>query len=106
MATPTERSSSVLLQRLTTLARWRRMILAQTLATAALAVVISLVLPKWFRSTASVFPPEEEQPFVASDASLALSAMNLGRASAAGVRDRDDGRCARGPSLEDAREGR
>ncbi|MDM7914523.1 MAG: GNVR domain-containing protein [Candidatus Eisenbacteria bacterium] len=78
---PTERSSSVLLQRLTTLARWRRLILAQTLATAAVAAIVSLLLPEWFRSTASVFPPEEEQPFVASDASLALSAMNLGRAS-------------------------
>ena len=42
------------------LARWKRMILLNTLVVAGLAVVVALILPKWYRSTASVFPPEDE----------------------------------------------
>jgi uncharacterized protein involved in exopolysaccharide biosynthesis len=51
---------SLILRRLVSLARWRRLILVNTLAVAAVAVVVSLLLPKWYRSESSVYPPEEE----------------------------------------------
>ncbi len=51
---------SLILRRLISLARWRRLILLNTLVVAAVAVVVSLILPKWYRSESSVYPPEEE----------------------------------------------
>lgn len=51
---------SLILRRLVSLARWRRLILANTLIVAAMAVVVSLLLPKWYRAESSVYPPEEE----------------------------------------------
>ncbi|MBM3317928.1 MAG: hypothetical protein FJY75_08740 [Candidatus Eisenbacteria bacterium] len=56
------------------LLRWRRAILLNTLAVAAAAVIVSLLLPKWYRSTASLLPPEEE--------TLALGGLSRGMSSA------------------------
>jgi tyrosine-protein kinase Etk/Wzc len=56
----TQTDTPPILRRLVSLARWRRLILANTLLVAAGAVVVSLLLPKTFRATASVFPPEED----------------------------------------------
>lgn len=70
----TQTDAPPILRRLVSLARWRRLILANTLLVATGAVVVSLLLPKTFRATASVFPPEEE----------ALSARSLTTMMAAG----------------------
>jgi uncharacterized protein involved in exopolysaccharide biosynthesis len=51
---------SLFLRRLTTLVRWRRLIIANTLIVAMAAVIVSLLLPKWYRASASVFPPTED----------------------------------------------
>ena len=56
----TQAAQPPILRRLVSLARWRRLILANTLIVAVAAVIVSLVLPKSYRATASVFPPEEE----------------------------------------------
>lgn len=53
-------SDSPLVRRLTSLVRWKRLILANTFLVAIAAVVVSLLLPKWYRAGASVFPPAEE----------------------------------------------
>lgn len=42
------------------LLRWRKFILINTGIVAALAVVISLLLPNWYAVRVSVFPPQEE----------------------------------------------
>ena len=43
---------------LRTIVRWRKLILASGLAAAAVAAVVSLLLPQWYTANASVFPPE------------------------------------------------
>jgi len=73
---------SLLLRRIVILARWRRLILANTLLVAASAVVISLLLPKSYRSTASVFPPQEEAFSTGTLSSIvAASTFGQGRAN-------------------------
>jgi uncharacterized protein involved in exopolysaccharide biosynthesis len=56
----TEANQPPILRRLVSLARWRRLIVTNTLIVAAASVVVAMLLPKSYRSTASVFPPEEE----------------------------------------------
>jgi len=43
---------------LRTIVQWRKLILASGLITAAVAAVVSLLLPQWFTANSSVFPPE------------------------------------------------
>jgi tyrosine-protein kinase Etk/Wzc len=43
---------------LRTIVQWRKLILASGLIAAALAAVVSLLLPQWFTANTSVFPPE------------------------------------------------
>jgi tyrosine-protein kinase Etk/Wzc len=42
------------------LVAWRRFIVAATLLTTVIAVVISLFLPKWFTASTVIFPPEQK----------------------------------------------
>lgn len=42
----------------TTLVAWRRFIITATFLTAAVVAVISLLLPKWYTATTSIFPPD------------------------------------------------
>jgi len=44
---------------LKTIIQWRRFILAAGLLTAAIAAVVSFLLPQWYTSNASVFPPQQ-----------------------------------------------
>ncbi len=70
----------LLLRRLVTLARWRRLILANTAIVSVAAVVVSLLLPKWYRSTASVFPPQEESFSLGTLSSLvAATTFGMGK---------------------------
>lgn len=76
----TEEGQSILLRRLATLARWRRLILINTLVVAMMAVVVSLVLPKWYKSTCSVFPPQEDNLVLGDGSTMAaVAASALGR---------------------------
>jgi uncharacterized protein involved in exopolysaccharide biosynthesis len=43
---------------LKTIIQWRRFILVSGLLTAIAAAAVSLVLPKWYTATASIFPPD------------------------------------------------
>jgi tyrosine-protein kinase Etk/Wzc len=43
---------------LKTLVQWRRFIFLSGIAAAVIAAVISLLLPKWYTATTSIFPPE------------------------------------------------
>lgn len=43
---------------LRTIIQWRKFILASGLVTAIIAAAVSLVLPKWYTATTSVFPPD------------------------------------------------
>jgi len=51
------------------LVRWRRMIIISFLAVVIVTVVISLFLPKAYRATATVYPPQDSQ------SGLGLSAL-------------------------------
>lgn len=62
------------LETLLGLLRWKRWILINTLIVAVLAVVVSLLLPTWYRSSASLLPPEEE--------SLTLGGLSRGASAA------------------------
>ncbi len=42
----------------TALVRWRKFIISAGVGTAAIMAVVGLLLPKWYESTTSVFPPE------------------------------------------------
>ena len=42
----------------TTLVRWRKIIIMAGVGTAAIMAGVGLLLPKWYQSTTSVFPPE------------------------------------------------
>jgi tyrosine-protein kinase Etk/Wzc len=71
-----------IVRRLVTLARWRRLILINTLLVAVVAVVVSLLLPEWYKSSASVFPPQEESFSVGTLSSIvAATTFGQGRAS-------------------------
>lgn len=60
--------------------RWKMLIAVTTAAFAALSVVLALLLPKSYQSTASIFPPEEES-FSLSTLSSLVSATTLGGGS-------------------------
>lgn len=65
---------------LLSLLRWKRFIAVNTLIVALGSVVVALILPEWYRSTASIFPPEEETFNLGSLSSLvAISTLGIGR---------------------------
>jgi uncharacterized protein involved in exopolysaccharide biosynthesis len=55
-----DRSRLSTLEFLVRLLRWRKLVLINTLSVAALAVVVSLLLPNWYEAWTSVLPPQEE----------------------------------------------
>ena len=78
-----QKQPSLLLVRLATLVRWRRLILINTLVVAILAIIISLLLPKWYRATSSVYPPRDDSLALGEGsnvAAVAASALGRGRA--------------------------
>ncbi len=42
------------------LVRWRKFIILNFLAVTALAVIVSFLLPKWYKATASILPPKDQ----------------------------------------------
>ncbi|MEZ4650346.1 MAG: Wzz/FepE/Etk N-terminal domain-containing protein [Candidatus Eisenbacteria bacterium] len=68
------------IDRLLALTRWKRLIVINTLVVAVLSVGYALLLDNWYRSTATIFPPEEESFSLGSLSSLlAVSALGAGR---------------------------
>jgi uncharacterized protein involved in exopolysaccharide biosynthesis len=57
------------------LIRWRGFILKCTLIVAVFSVVISLVLPNWYKSTVSILPPKESNTLNAGAASSLLRSI-------------------------------
>ena len=53
-------SPSTIHHRVLRLLAWKRWIAFNTLIVGAAAVVVSLLLPKWYQSSTSIFPPERE----------------------------------------------
>lgn len=63
--------------------KWRKFIMINLGAVTALAIIISLILPKWYKSTVSILPPKEQNalnPFGAASSMLRglTSASSLG----------------------------
>jgi len=56
------------------LVKWRRLIVVNFIITAILAFAVSSFMPKWYQSSASIFPPEKESNAL----SLASSLMSGG----------------------------
>jgi tyrosine-protein kinase Etk/Wzc len=70
------------LEQLLALMRWKKLILFHTVGFAVASVVVALLLPKWYRSTTSIFPPEEDVIGAGSFSSLAsVAALASGRSS-------------------------
>jgi tyrosine-protein kinase Etk/Wzc len=64
------------------LMRWKKLILLHTVGFAVASVVVALLLPKWYRSTTSIFPPEDDVLSAGSLSSLAsVAAIASGRTS-------------------------
>jgi tyrosine-protein kinase Etk/Wzc len=58
-----EQKKADTLDYLAVLLRWRRFIIINVLIVTTLAVITSLLMPKWYKSTASVLPPKEPDMF-------------------------------------------
>lgn len=52
-----------LLDYFTILLKWRKFILGNILVMTILAIIVSFVLPKWYRATCSLMPPKEQSVF-------------------------------------------
>ncbi|MBD3235488.1 MAG: hypothetical protein GF330_02150 [Candidatus Eisenbacteria bacterium] len=83
-----ERAGVSTLDFLVRLLRWRKMVLINTGIVAVAAVVISLLLPKWFEAHTSVLPPQEESltlgPLSSGEVGSALSAAGEARLALSG----------------------
>jgi uncharacterized protein involved in exopolysaccharide biosynthesis len=56
-------STTSFIEYLAVLAKWKNFILVNCVSITIIAIIISFVLPKWYRATASVLPPKEPNPF-------------------------------------------
>ncbi|HLX13059.1 MAG TPA: Wzz/FepE/Etk N-terminal domain-containing protein, partial [Bacteroidota bacterium] len=45
------------------LVKWWRFIVFNVLIVTGIAVIVSLLLPKWYKATASIMPPKDPNPF-------------------------------------------
>lgn len=70
------------------LLHWRRVIVINTVVVAILAVIVSLLLPKWYEVWTSLLPPQEESltlgPLSTGDVDEALSAAGEARLALTG----------------------
>lgn len=69
---------------LSVLLQWKRFILVNVLVVTAIAVVVSLLLPKWYRATASILPPKERDLFGAMGSASSLLKGLTGRGAGTG----------------------
>jgi tyrosine-protein kinase Etk/Wzc len=58
-----ERRSNGFLSALSVILEWRRFIIINVVIVTVIAVVVSLLLPKWYRASASILPPKERDTF-------------------------------------------
>ena len=84
--TPSSPSGGALFNVIGTLLAWRRFILVNVIVVTVAAVVVSLLLPQWYKSTASILPPKEPDMFGAlgSAGSLLRGLPGLARRSLGG----------------------
>ncbi len=64
--------------------KWRRLIIINFLVVSLLAIIVSLLLPKWYRSTAVVMPPKSDFPgfdLASMVSKLPISGLGLSRGS-------------------------
>ncbi len=82
------RSKVDLIDRLGVLFLWRRFILINFVAATAVAVIVSLLLPKWYKSTATLLPPKQPDLFGSFGAASSglRSLSSLGRGGGLGQR--------------------
>ncbi len=60
--------------------RWRRFIVINVLAAAVVSVAVSLLLPKWYKSTASIIPPKDQDMLNPLNAAgSVLKGLSLGK---------------------------
>ena len=62
---------------LRTIIHWRKFILASGILTAVLAGLVSLILPKWFTATTSVFPPDTSGGMMSGYAQLLQQSLQI-----------------------------
>lgn len=72
------------LNALSVLVQWRNFILVNVLVVTTIAVVVSLLLPKWYRATASILPPKERDVFGAMGSASSILKGLTGRGAGQG----------------------
>jgi len=65
-----EKKDVTFVELVTILTKWRRFIFFSTLIAAILAVLISLIVPVWYKSTAKILPPSDEMKSIGISALL------------------------------------
>ncbi len=60
------------------LAKWKRSLIINLILVAAISVWVSLLLPKWYKATALVMPPQQENPSGISSLLSSLPISSLG----------------------------
>jgi hypothetical protein len=60
MTSDGSKSKPFLIEFLHLMLKWRKFILVVVGSAAVLSIVISLLLPKWFKSTVSILPPADQ----------------------------------------------
>jgi tyrosine-protein kinase Etk/Wzc len=64
--------SSKLLDTLSLVLRWKKFIVTVTAATTVVAIVVSFIVPKWYKAAASVMPPRDQGAFAPFGAASSL----------------------------------
>jgi len=60
--------------------RWRRFLVINVIAAAVISVIVALLLPKWYKSTASIIPPKDQDMLNPLNAAgSVLKGLNIGK---------------------------
>jgi uncharacterized protein involved in exopolysaccharide biosynthesis len=75
-----------IIQYLSVLLRWKRFIIINFIAVFIIATVVSFILPKWYKSTASLLPPKQPDIFnsLSASSSILKGLGGLGKLSGLG----------------------
>jgi tyrosine-protein kinase Etk/Wzc len=88
---PADRDDVNLLDVLVVLAKHKKVVLGFPVAAALIALVISLILPKWYTGVAQILPPQQQQSTASAMLSQLGSLANLvGGASGLGLKNPSD----------------
>src|SRR6266849_5789414 len=86
----TDEDGVSLLDMLIVLAKHKKIVLGFPLGAAVVAVIVSLVLPKWYEATSRILPPQQQQSTTAAMLSQLGGLANLAGAAGLGLKNPSD----------------